>query len=317
MKKLNQKGITVLEIIVSFTIVSIIVIGLLKSISSYGEKATIATEKKEITTFKNTATKYIMDSIISIGGVDKWSVGDENNAKTISVENGYAGGRGVKLWISIDDNKKKLQIQVAKYDNGINNNYTNQYDNIKKYKYVASKGIKVSEPTIITEGEFLHIRIELKTNDALDGHKLLDLIIPNQVSNRLITQSHDIEDYVNSSIENSFENYDNICVEDSINNPSGMSDFCLYKCTTRNDVEDSQAIETQTRFCISEYSENTLLVGNNVYVLPNGHVLGHKEESYHYDADEDACKYKYTLYTDSGYKLIDIDLPTPDRKRCT
>lgn len=67
MKRLNNKGITTIEVIISFVIVVIITTSLYTTVSNYNQKRLIENYKSKIYTYKNTLTKEIQDDFIKIG----------------------------------------------------------------------------------------------------------------------------------------------------------------------------------------------------------------------------------------------------------
>lgn len=69
MKKLNNHGLTAVEVLICFSITAVIVISLFKIINNFNEKQTIESRKNLIETYKNTVTKTIMDDILQAGGV--------------------------------------------------------------------------------------------------------------------------------------------------------------------------------------------------------------------------------------------------------
>lgn len=64
MKKLNNKGMTSIEILISFIIVTAITISLFDTVTSYKTKQQIESYKNIITEYKNSLTKIINDDII-------------------------------------------------------------------------------------------------------------------------------------------------------------------------------------------------------------------------------------------------------------
>ena len=65
MKKLNNKGMTTIEILVTFVIVMIIVISMYASISNLNDRQTIASYKESVITYKDLLTKEIQDDLIT------------------------------------------------------------------------------------------------------------------------------------------------------------------------------------------------------------------------------------------------------------
>lgn len=67
MKPLNNRGISLVEIIVTFTLVMVIVSGLMAIIMNYRLKAQSSFSRLELQTYKNTLTKTIQDDILTYG----------------------------------------------------------------------------------------------------------------------------------------------------------------------------------------------------------------------------------------------------------
>ena len=112
MKKINNKAFTVVELIITFSIVMVISLGLLQVVDSYREKQQNEVYKKEILSYKNEVIKRIEDDFLdkavkNIEGIDA----DSNYNQCIKITFG-------------DDTTKDLCA----------NNSEIMYDNIK-YKY--------------------------------------------------------------------------------------------------------------------------------------------------------------------------------------
>lgn len=65
--KLNNKGITTIEVLICFILVVIITTSMFVTISSFNEKKTIESYKEEVYDYKNILTKDIQDDFIKIG----------------------------------------------------------------------------------------------------------------------------------------------------------------------------------------------------------------------------------------------------------
>ena len=67
MKKLNNKGITTIEVIICFLLVVIIATSMYTTVSAFNERRIIEQYKEEIYSYKNILTKQIQDDFIKIG----------------------------------------------------------------------------------------------------------------------------------------------------------------------------------------------------------------------------------------------------------
>lgn len=65
--KLNNKGISIIEIVFTFALIMVIVISMLTVVFNYREKANLSLEKLKMDTFKNTLTREIQDDILDKG----------------------------------------------------------------------------------------------------------------------------------------------------------------------------------------------------------------------------------------------------------
>jgi len=67
MKKLNNKGITIVEILLCFVLVIVITFSLFSSLNNYKEKQQLESDRNAIVTYKNLLTKEIQDDLIMKG----------------------------------------------------------------------------------------------------------------------------------------------------------------------------------------------------------------------------------------------------------
>lgn len=65
--KLNNKGVSIIEIVLTFALIMVMAMGMLSIVFNYREKASISMEKLDLDTFKNTLTKEIQDDILTLG----------------------------------------------------------------------------------------------------------------------------------------------------------------------------------------------------------------------------------------------------------
>lgn len=67
MKKLNNRGITTVEVLICFVMVVIITVSIYATVSSFNEKKILEGYKEEIYNYKNLLTQDIQDDFIKIG----------------------------------------------------------------------------------------------------------------------------------------------------------------------------------------------------------------------------------------------------------
>lgn len=65
--KLNNKGMSIIEIVLTFALIMVMVISMLTIVMNYRNKASTSLKKLELDTFKNTLTKDIQDDILKLG----------------------------------------------------------------------------------------------------------------------------------------------------------------------------------------------------------------------------------------------------------
>ena len=84
MKKLNNKGLSIIELLVCFVIVAIISVALINTIMNYRAKQETENIKNLIRTYKNTITKVVQNDIINYGL--KSAEVDETEQNTIKIK---------------------------------------------------------------------------------------------------------------------------------------------------------------------------------------------------------------------------------------
>lgn len=108
MKKLNNKGMTAVEILICFILVVVITVSMYTTVSSYKNKQQIEAFKEQIYTYKNLLAKDINDDLIKVGLID---------AKIVESINGVSGvSYTVDMYLR-DGSVKTLKVQSKKaYD---------------------------------------------------------------------------------------------------------------------------------------------------------------------------------------------------------
>ena len=67
MKKLNNKGITTIEVLICFVLVVTITVSIYATVSSFNERKTLEGQREKIVSYKNLLTKEIQDDFVKIG----------------------------------------------------------------------------------------------------------------------------------------------------------------------------------------------------------------------------------------------------------
>jgi len=67
MKKLNKKGMSIIELLVCFVIVTIVAITLLNTLMEYKSEEQIENTKSYVETYKNTVSRVIQSDITDYG----------------------------------------------------------------------------------------------------------------------------------------------------------------------------------------------------------------------------------------------------------
>lgn len=99
--RLNNKGMTTIEILVSFILVAILSATMYTTVSNYNTKRKIESDKLEINTYKNLLTKQIQDDLIKIGLV---------GANTLEFSDGNVDYFAADLALA-DNTKRRLIIK--------------------------------------------------------------------------------------------------------------------------------------------------------------------------------------------------------------
>ena len=102
MKKLNNKGMTIIEILVCFLLVSFISTALFTTVSSFNNKRNIESVKADLLQYRNDIDKLIEDDLIHKGLID--AKVDENVDDSIRAKTEY------KIKLSFRDGTSKMLI---------------------------------------------------------------------------------------------------------------------------------------------------------------------------------------------------------------
>jgi len=145
MKKLNNHGLTAVEVLICFSITAVIVISLFKIINNFNEKQTVESRKNLIETYKNTVTKTIQDDILTKGGVKQ----------VVCLEEDYDNGI---LSVNILTNQSTIGKIIIKFNTDSENDTTEEYIGYNSISFVKNDeekftlkdipGVEFNEPKI-------------------------------------------------------------------------------------------------------------------------------------------------------------------------
>lgn len=166
MKKLNNKGISIVEVLVTFSIIMVIVISMLSIVMNYRSKVNITYEKLELDTFKNTLTKDIQDDILEYGIKEINTAGECNSRTDLS--------RCINI-VFKDDTERIFGVSKINKDNK-----QNEYDSVlNKYLYYDDLKYPIKEdlPNIVNIPETRSVEEFQTTQIISDSILSVDSII--------------------------------------------------------------------------------------------------------------------------------------------
>ena len=174
---MNNKGVTVVEILVSFVIISVIVVGMMNVVYLYRGKVSTSNYRKQLITYKNTLTSDIYDDIL------KKKVYDVKRCTTNST-------RCIEFRFGVDASNltsKKLEISDSSTEAGIKDKYIayggqiykifeelpNGVSNLKKYESLkfTTNSIILIEDNLGTDVVY-HVDIGINHVDMIDDFGL-------------------------------------------------------------------------------------------------------------------------------------------------
>ena len=179
MKKLNNHGLTAVEVIICFSITAVIVISLFKTINNYNEKQYIESNKNQIKTYENTVTKTIQDDILINGGV--FQLLESNITK--DYDSAYDSGKLEVNFKFTNNNTATLTIKFNTDDNSDAEEYIlyqSSSGNKEKFSLNDIHGVQFNEQRIDydEDGGLLNIYVGITDIDLGDKYSVLDLTLP-------------------------------------------------------------------------------------------------------------------------------------------
>ena len=193
MKRINNKGMTLVELIICFVIVSAIVVSMFNIIMSYQTEEITESSRSDIIEYKNVITKLIQTDIIK---------GELKNVKRISKTNTSTGTSykfvltfNKSLSSSKDIKEKTLEIHAS--DTDYQNNYIiyddiNNLGTVQKVKYLlpsSDDNCTSSSDCNITRFTSINNNINEGTNSENVGSNIID----NVTKTNLATTYFDFE----------------------------------------------------------------------------------------------------------------------------
>lgn len=180
MKKLNNHGLTAVEVLICFSITAVIVISLFKIINNFNEKQAIESKKNLIQTYKNTVTKTIQDDILAGGGVQEViCMNDDYDSGRVSVELKINQFYSSKITINFngeeenDNIEEYIEYEYKAFD---------EVENKEKFTLKDIPGVEFNEPKIDYDEDngLLNIYVGIidLDLDLGDKYEVLDITLP-------------------------------------------------------------------------------------------------------------------------------------------
>lgn len=166
---MNNKGVSVIEILVSFVLISIVLIGMMNVVYLYRGKISTSNYRKQLITYKNKLTRDIYNDIntMKIYSINKCS---SNSDKCIELKFGINASSLVtkKLEIS-DDNIRDKYIAYGGEKYKIYEELPSSGDNLERYESIKFTNNKIIliEDNLGTDVVY-HIDIGINHVDMID-----------------------------------------------------------------------------------------------------------------------------------------------------
>lgn len=191
MKRLNNKGLTVVEILVCFSIVVVIVMSMFKVVNNQKSKQEIESTKNSMLTYKNETTKTIEEDIIDGGGVTGATYEEQTKDKgtiyTINYTLNTGKRRGLEIYQSseCDENSDDTKDIESEGDSGVidchKKNYIVFYKNNEiddKFEIPDIYTLRFNDVQILNQNNYLKIYVGFRHNDLGNKYSALDIVIP-------------------------------------------------------------------------------------------------------------------------------------------
>ena len=166
MKKLNEKGMSVIEVILTFALIMTIVASILALIMNYRNKMQTNLTYLDLSTYKNTITKEIQDDIMRLGIADINHGGECTSSE-------YSGQFSACSNIVFKTGVEKI-LAVSKLDISDRNSVLNKYIRYGDTKYPIEDTLPNTIPAGRQPGEFQSIFVSDSDFLSVDSTILAD-----------------------------------------------------------------------------------------------------------------------------------------------
>ena len=199
-KKLNNKGLTAIEILICFSIVMVIVISMFKVITNQKDKQTIESYKNEVITLKNTMMKQIESDIEAGNGLKNSSTlgatvcseGVEGDKQTITAmmifnqnitvpEVSYpVEGVNIKIYKDTDCNEGNCLNNYIEYSYLYKDNMYSRVYSLYTQKFELPKipNLKFNFINCRIQDNYIELYAGLNHPDLGNKYSIIDLVEP-------------------------------------------------------------------------------------------------------------------------------------------
>ena len=185
-KKLNDKGLTVIEILVCFSIVVVIVMSMFKVVNNQKSKQEIESAKNSMLTYKNEVTKTIEEDIIKYGGISNVEITPaENDNPYIITYQLNNRPLSIKIYQNSKCDENSEEKDVEDYDKAAidcrSTNYISYYignNLIEKFEIPDIYTLRFNDVQISKQNNYLKIYVGFIHNDLGTRYSALDIVVP-------------------------------------------------------------------------------------------------------------------------------------------
>ena len=188
-RKLNNKGLTVVEILVCFSIVVVIVMSMFKVVNNQKANQEIESTKNSMLTYKNEVTKTIEEDIIDGSGVKSCTINEDTsgNYNIYTLYYTLMDNSQRKLIITqysdCDENSKVEDVESE--SDAVSDCKYNNYIEFYKGSIIEDKfeipdvyTLRFNNIQIKNDNDYLKIYVGFRHNDLGNKYSALDIVVP-------------------------------------------------------------------------------------------------------------------------------------------